>query len=202
MALSDIGLSPSAVQRPASAITTTPPPSELIGCSVACLTPSASKSTPLHFNANPLLHPTQSGRWLLCCPFACLRLSANASASSCAPPFVGCCVASLGPSLLLRPSIVMFYSSFLPLEFPLVVIITVVIHLLSLVAATIFLSSPSRFDCCVIVICRPSYCLHFHHHVALCHHCLLLLPPPPIGWITLPTPQRWLVFVCPMQSLP
>jgi hypothetical protein len=45
----------------------------------------------------------------------------------------------LGPSLLLCPSIVMFSSSFLSLEFPLIVIITVVVHHPSPVAAAIFL---------------------------------------------------------------
>jgi hypothetical protein len=40
LALSDIGRPPSAVERPASAVT--PPSSQLVGCSVASLTPSTS----------------------------------------------------------------------------------------------------------------------------------------------------------------
>ena len=109
-----------------------------------------------------------------------MQLSASASASSCAPPFVGCCVASLGPSLLLRPSIVMFYSSFLPLEFPLIVVISLLLSIVRCPSPPPSFSSLSRaaiFDCCVIVVCRPSYRLHCRHHVARCHHCLLLSPP-------------------------
>ena len=89
--------------------------------------------------------------WLLCCPFACLCLSASASASSCAPPFVGCCMASLGPSLLLCPSNVVFSSSFPPLEFPLIVVITVVVHRPSPVCLR-HLSPPSPVQQYLIVV--------------------------------------------------
>jgi len=61
------------------------------------------------------------------------------------------------------------------------------------------LARAAIFDCCV-VICYPSYCLHCCRHVECCHRCLLLLPPPPIGWIASSSPQRWLVFVCPIYS--
>ena len=72
-----------------------PPPSQLFGCSVARLTPSSSQSAPLRFIATALSPPLD--RWLSCCPFACLRLSASASASRCAPPFVGLLCGIFGP---------------------------------------------------------------------------------------------------------
>ena len=62
------------------------------------------------------------------------------------------------------------------------------------------LSRAAIFDCCVVIICCSSYHLHCRHHVTHCHLCLLLLPPPPIGWIASSSPQRWLVFVCPIYS--
>ena len=75
-----------------------PPPSQLFGCSVACLTPSASQSAPLRFIATAPSPPLDC--WLSCCPFACLRLSASASASCCTPPFAGCgCLALLDSSI-------------------------------------------------------------------------------------------------------
>ena len=60
------------------------------------------------------------------------------------------------------------------------------------------LSRAAIFDCCVVIVSRPSYHLHCRHHVTHCHLCLLLLPPPPIGWIASSTPRCWLVFVCPI----
>ncbi len=52
----------------------------------------------LYAFSQPHRHPPLN-RWLSCCLFACLCLSASASASRCAPPFAGCWVASLGPSI-------------------------------------------------------------------------------------------------------
>jgi hypothetical protein len=57
---------PSAIQHPASAVT---PPSQLVGCSVARLTPSTSQLVPLRF-LQPHRRPPLD-HWLSCCPFAC-----------------------------------------------------------------------------------------------------------------------------------
>jgi hypothetical protein len=36
------------------------------------------------------------------------------------------------------------------------------------------LSCAAIFNCCVVVVCRPSYCRRRRRHVASCHHCILL----------------------------
>ncbi len=115
MVLSNIGRPPSAVQHPASAVT--PPSSQLVGCSVTTLTPSTSLAslpfashTPdslrisvgdsaLYHNRTVAPHSIIS-----CCvarlPASASQQSASASdASCCVPPFAGCCVASLVPSI-------------------------------------------------------------------------------------------------------
>jgi hypothetical protein len=111
----DIGRPPSAVQRPASAIT--PPPSQLVGCSVARLTLSASlASLPLPSHTPDSLRISVGNSALYhnrtVAPYSIVgcrvaRLPASASQPAplplvaplrllvaawhrCAPPFVGC----------------------------------------------------------------------------------------------------------------
>ena len=106
---------PSAVQRPASAVT--PPSTQLVDCSVASLTPSTSlASHPFPSHTLDSLHisvgdsalyrnRTVAPHSIVGCRVArllglCLSASASASnASCCVPPFAGCCVASLVPSI-------------------------------------------------------------------------------------------------------
>ena len=59
----------STVCRSASSVCRHPPPSQLVGCSVARLTPSASQLVPLCF-LQPHRRPPLD-HWLSCCPFAC-----------------------------------------------------------------------------------------------------------------------------------
>jgi len=137
--------------------------------------------------------------WLSCCPFACLRLSASAPASSCAPPFVGCCVASLGPSLLLRPSIVVFSSSFLPLEFPLIAIITVVVHRPSPIRRR-HLSPPSPVQQYLIVVSSSSFVHHIVFIVIVMLHVVIVAssscPPLLLAGSHRPLPDAgWFLFV-------
>ena len=108
-----------------------------------------------------------------CCPFACLCLSASASASRCAPPFVGCCKASFGPSQLLHPSFVVFSSSFLPLEFPFIVIITVVIHHPPPVHCR-HLSPPSAVQQYLIVVSSLSVVHHIIFIVIIMLHIVII----------------------------
>ncbi len=68
-------------------------------------------------------------------------------------------MASLGPTLLLCPSIVMFSSSFLPLEFPFIVIITVVVHC-PLPVCRRHLSPPSPVQQYLIVVSSLSSVVH------------------------------------------
>jgi hypothetical protein len=70
----------------------------MVGCSDACLTPSASQSVPLRFIATTPSPPTQS---LVVMLPVCLPppLSQRLCLSLSPPPCVGCCVASLGPSI-------------------------------------------------------------------------------------------------------
>ena len=70
-------------------------------------------------------------------------------------------MASLGPSLLLRPSIVMFSSSFLPLEFPFIIVITDVVHR-PLPVCRRHLSPPSPVHQYLIVV---SSLLSVVHHI-------------------------------------
>jgi len=135
---------------------------------------------------------------LSCCPFACLCLSTSASASSCVPPFVGCRMASLGPSLLLRPSIVVFSSSFLPLEFPLIIVITVVVHRLSPICRR-HLSPPSPVQQYLIVVLSSSVVHHIVFIIVIMLHVVIVAssscpplllaglhrPLPDAGWFLL-----------------
>jgi hypothetical protein len=111
-------------------------------------------------------------------------------------------MASLGPSLLLHPSNVVFSSSFLPLEFSLIVVITVVVHRPSPVCHR-HLSPPSPVQQYLIVVFVST--LSVVHHivfiVVIRMHIVIVASssrPPPIGWIASSTPQRWLFFACPI----
>ena len=150
---------PSTICRSVSSVCHHPPTSQLVGCSVAHLTPSASKSAPLHFNATTPSPPTD--RWLSCCPFACLCLSASASAFSCTPPFVVCWLLRgiFGP--LPTPSS-LYRCVFFLLPPP-----RVSPHRHhhcchpSSIACTLppsfsSLSHAAIFNCCVVIVCCPS----------------------------------------------
>ena len=108
-------------------------------------------------------------------------------------------MASLGPSLLIRPSIVVFSSSFLPLEFPLTIVITVVVHR-PLPVCRCHLSPPSPVQQFLIVVSLSSVVHHIIFIVVVMFHVVIVAssscPPLLLAGSHHPLPDAgWFLFV-------
>jgi len=99
------------------------------------------------------------------------------------------------PSLLLHPSIVVFSSSFPPLEFPLIIVITVVIHRLSPVRRR-HLSPPSPVQQYLIVVSSSSVVYHIVFIVVVMLHIVIVASSLLLAGSHHPLPNAgWFLFV-------